>query len=315
MDQESNSSFSLFYFIATGLALGVGVAVIVIVLINTDFGPTYSVELEKPKSIEIKLPRVTQNDPQNLGEETSDPTAEIASVAVNSMDQQDQYPVSGWNAVAFFGGYVDTIGVDGQAVPAATPVRVTKNSILTLSGWAGHSEFGMKFPKILFTVCDTVIGMVNVTNQRPDVIANVHNNLDPAGWKADLATSHFPVCPEPVLLAWAMAPLGFNIFPLHGGRVIEFKESSQVNAVALANETAIGFIRPTDRMAPDMKTISVRASALRLRKCGGVDCPVLGTLKFGIYQGFVIESANSWSLIQIDGTVGWVATNYLNIDG
>ncbi|MEC9266179.1 MAG: SH3 domain-containing protein [Pseudomonadota bacterium] len=229
---------------------------------------------------------------------------------VDSVPAALQYKISEWNAVSFYSGFIDRIVVDDEDRTAQQVIDLRRDSVITLTGWAGHSEFGMRTPTVLFSVCDTIVGVTTVQDPRPDVADNVHMNLTSAGWKATLAAEHLPQCENPVLVAWAQAPIGFNIFPLHGGRLLNMV-GGEPPAFALTSRYRPP--RHDERSLPTMKTIAVKANALRIRRCPTTDCAVVGQFTAGKYNGFVIERAGDWSLVQIDQQVGWVSESYLSI--
>lgn len=229
---------------------------------------------------------------------------------VDSVPASLQYAVSEWNAVSFYSGFVDRVLVDGEDRTSQQVIDVARNSLITLTGWAGHSEFGMRTPTVLFSVCDTVIGVTTVQDPRQDVADNVHINLTRSGWKATIAVEHLPQCEKPVLVAWAQAPLGYNIFPLHGGRVLNLTGGAPPDFQLNSRYRPA---RQNERSQPQMRTILVKANALRIRRCPTTECNIVGQFASGDYSGFVIERAGEWSLVQINQQVGWVSTKYLTI--
>lgn len=227
---------------------------------------------------------------------------------VDSVAQSLQYPVSEWNAVSFYSGFIDQILVDGEDRTSQQVIDVPRNSLITLTGWAGHPEFGMRTPTVVFTVCDTVIGVATVQDPRQDVAANVHINLARSGWRAVIAAEHLPHCEKMFLIAWAQAPLGYNIFPLHGGRILNFSESNPPSFKLISRYRPV---RHSERSQPPLRTISVNADVLRIRRCPTTNCEVVGKFTSGQYNGFLIEDAGDWSLVQIDQEVGWVSNRYI----
>lgn len=267
-------------------------------------------EEDAPASTSVTLPetQVAPKPEQQTLQQPVEPQPEIRTV--DSVPTALQYPVSEWNAVSFYSGFIDKVLVDGEDRTSQQIIDVARDDVITLTGWAGHSEFGMRTPTVLFSVCETVVGVATVQDPRQDVADNVHVNLTRSGWRATIAVEHLPTCEKPILVAWAQAPLGYNIFPLHGGRVLNMTGGEPP---AFKLKSRYRPARHSERSQPVMKTITVNANALRIRRCPTTDCDVVGQFSAGQYSGFVIEQAGDWSLVQIDSQVGWVSQNYLSI--
>lgn len=283
--------------------------ILTIVLFMNFFGDPSKQPTEK-SSTSVQLPekQSTASIPPKVTPQPVPATPIIHQV--DSVPPALQYAISEWNAVSFYSGFIDQVLIDGEDRSSQQIIDVTRSSLITLIGWAGHSEFGMRTPTVLFSVCEKVVGVATVQDPRQDVADNVHMNLTRAGWKATIAVEHLPQCEKPILVAWAQAPLGYNIFPLHGGRILNFTGGE---APAYKLTSRFRPPRHDDRSQPKMKTVVVTANALRIRRCPTTDCAVVGQITAGRHEGFLIEQAGDWSLVQIDQQVGWVSKNYLAI--
>ncbi len=230
---------------------------------------------------------------------------------VDSLNVEDQYDIQKWNLVAYRAGSIDLIRTASGAAPNDGRLALSKGEFLLLSGWAGHPTYGMRFRDVLISLCGKVVGRAVVQGVRPDVASAVHRNLVQSGWSAKLATDLLPRCEQQVLQVWGVAPIGYNIFPLTGKTALSFAGSAG---------PAIGKYRaqsqpllPAQNGVAELKKITVRASVLRLRKCGDPSCDVVGHIVTGRHDGYVLESVEDWTLFQIGESVGWASNRYLSI--
>ena len=108
-----------------------------------------------------------------------------------------------------------------------------------------------------------------------------------------------------------MAPIGFNIFPLTGKTAIALSETAEPVSARFQSRSAM--LTPAQNGKAELKKITVSASALRLRKCGDTSCDVVGHIKAGQHDGFVLETVGQWSLFQIGEAVGWASNRHVAI--
>jgi len=171
----------------------------------------------------------------------------------------------------------------------------------------------MTMPHVLFSVCGQVVGSVSVNNPRPDVAKAVHPYLDQSGWRGQLAVAHLPRCDGATLVAFGLAAKGPNLWPLsqHTALVLPPKEDVKVPRFASRAHSLTPEMRPT----PKALNITVSASSLRVRSCGGSKCTVLGKVRKGVYKGYVVERRGGWALIQLPAVSGWLSEKHLQLDG
>ncbi len=308
---------------STFVGIGIGCVIIGLILVfHEQLGLGLPIGDATPTA-RIVIPPIP-TDPSQTVEETEEGEQALEQVAseepplppplsVHSIPVSNQYSVLDWNASQPFSGYVDTVYVDDVLSEPNQPISVTTDSVVRLNGWAGNAAFGVQFPWVLFSVCDLVVGSTPVLVQRPDVQENVHKNLEVTGWEATLAARHFPVCEDATLIAWGVAPIGFNIFPLYGGRVIDHVpgEETPPKYDFVSPDTILS---PKDVPPPTEMSISVLASSLNVRRCASSDCPIVGAFKRGRYDGFLIDTNSEWSLVQAADTVGWVYNQFVDLE-
>jgi len=239
---------------------------------------------------------------------------------VNSVSPSKQYKIKQWNAVNFSAGVIDAITVDGVAQPHARSITINPDSVITLSGWAGHGQFGMRIEQVLISVCDRIVGIADVKEERADIAKAVHMNLTKAGWRATITAAHFPTCEQPSMFVWALAPIGYNIFPLRGGRLLNIlpPEPLKKNVTTHPNanmnfQSAAPLSHPKTREAPAEVAFEISATVLRIRQCPDVKCRVVGKFKKGSHRGFILEVTSNWILMQSGKRAGWMYLPFVNI--
>ena len=224
-----------------------------------------------------------------------------------------QYPLSSWNAIDFRGGFIDRAAL----LPGGGPVdraaaRLPRGTALELSGWAGHSSYGMRSRTVLFAACGRVVGHAATGEARPDVGRSVHPNLAQSGWTATLAVDALPTCDKPVLSAWAVAPVGRNIFPLAGGLAISLAPRGPDPGPDYATGPAT--YRPADNPPAEPVSLRARKGEAPLRRCGSVSCDLVSRLPATPTPGFIIERHDGWALVQAGEKAGWVAERDIRTD-
>jgi len=240
------------------------------------------------------------------------PTPDAAPpVQVDSLSAEDQYDILKWNAVAYQSGNVDVVRTAKGLVSKEGGLEVPSGDIVILSGWAGHPAYGIRFRDVLFSICGKIVGRTTVRAPRPDVASAVHINLTQSGWSAKLAADHLPRCKEQMLQAWGVAPIGYNIFPLSGSTNLSFADADVAASDSYRTQAAL-LTPERNRKAIERKVI-VRASAIRLRKCGDTGCDIVGRILAGQHNGFVLETAGGWTLFQVGKSVGWASNKFITI--
>jgi hypothetical protein len=286
-----------------------------------------------PKPPPAETPKASVSLP--MGPKSAKDKAGAAEmVEVNSVPVGQQYPLTDWNVIVHYAGYIDRITVDGAEQAGDGALRLGADSVIELAGWAGHGEFGMRIERVLISVCQRIVAIAPVDAARPDVAKNVHMNLRNAGWHARLARAHLPVCDQPKLLVWALAPIGFNIYPLRGGRVLAMapgagpataQAGSAAGTGSVANPPVGGaaktFVslapleRRSDRGVPKTVKLRIKSAALRIRRCPSTDCKSVGKFRRGVYDGYIVDQAENWILVQAGKHSGWIYLPYVEVGG
>lgn len=225
-----------------------------------------------------------------------------------------QYPLAGWNAIEYRVGHVDTAVIEpgGLNIAQAPEAPVPPESELVLSGWAGHPLYGVRMSHVLFAMCGSVVGAAPIGLERPDVAAAVHPNLGHSGWRARLATGALPRCGDGTLRVLALAPSGFNVFPLFETLSLTLAPpAARPDGRPVDYEPLEPPVSPEIRDAPQPVEIIVTAETLRMRRCGSTDCDVVGRLDGGRLDAFVIDGTEDWLLVQAGPQVGWIARAFI----
>ncbi|HAT34235.1 MAG TPA: hypothetical protein DCS82_00845, partial [Rhodospirillaceae bacterium] len=240
-------------------------------------------------------------------------------LSVNTVPSTQQYDIGEWNGIRQFAGWIDQMAVDGIRQPHNGPLQVRPDSIIKLSGWAGHPEFGMRVDNVLISVCKRIVGVAEVTKLRPDVAKKVHMNLLVSGWSATVAVSQMPDCAQRVFSVWALAPIGFNIFPLQGGRFLKPRPDAGTQTESKPSPVSISSAgvlpRRVDRENPKVVRFDIRTQRLRIRSCPNTKCKVVGKFSKGKHNGFIIDEAENWILVQSGKQVGWIYLPFVDIRG
>lgn len=239
------------------------------------------------------------------------PSDPAVPMTVDGLSASDQYDILKWNLVAYRSGTVDIVRTEAGAAPADGVLTLKPGDLVVLAGWAGHPAYGLRFRDVLLSLCGKVVGRAAVQAARPDVASAVHPNLGHSGWSAKLAADQLPRCREQVLQAWGVAPIGHNIFPLNGSAPIRFEGVPAPEGERYRSRAEL--LTPERNGVAVLKKIAIRASALRIRKCGGTGCEVVGRIEAGSYEGYILETVGDWTLFQIGETVGWVSSKYLGV--
>ena len=229
-------------------------------------------------------------------------------IIVDSYDALAHHPLSQWALKTVTAGHIDIIkqpANDEAQKSAALP------SIIALSGWAGHSSLGMRFGHIIFSMCDKVVGSTPIDTNRPDVAKNVHVNLLRSGWSSRLNVSHLPTCANATLRAWGLAPKGKILWPLNGKVVVNKKHREDKIPVNIqANKTPL---HPSRANIPRLQKIKIKPKRANLRRCASTSCKIVGKIKGGTHNGYIVEMYDQWALIQLNTGAGWMARRLFSV--
>lgn len=223
------------------------------------------------------------------------------AIPVDSRDTADTYPIWLW-----------TIST-GSAVGEIEESHV-EDGVLTLSGWAGDTNLGLRMSDVLLVACDRVIASVPVDMPRTD-IARQHPNLPAAGWSARLALSDLVPCTEPAVTAYSTALFGAAAFPLEGD-VPPAEGAGALTADAVRLERPAGDFRtPRTAQAP-VRDVEVGGSGVALRRCGKKNCEVVARLPAGRQRLLILDDQAGWYLVaQTSGAAGWAPESALHTAG
>lgn len=224
---------------------------------------------------------------------------------VDAVVPADHYDAAALPEGRRFGGAVTQVMVAG-AVPGrlgSRPLRA--DDVLLVTGWAGDPAVGLRFPHVLFEVCDRVVGHAEVAAARPGLARFMHVNLGQAGFTALLPVALLPDCPEPVLRAWAVRSQAAR-HALAGAWPLPARPAeADAEMPRFAGRTAAP-LRPGDLPERDIQRIEVRVRSAYLRKCGARACDPVGGLTAGRHRVVIADQADGWSLLLGDSQEGWI---------
>lgn len=227
------------------------------------------------------------------------PAIEVESYAPGS-----EYPFAEWETVDDPAGFVDWVTVNGELVGLDELVSVRPGDVIGIGGWAGHRLLGMRFPEVLFSICDTVIGGVPVSGIREDISESVHPNLLYSGWEAMLFAADLPDCVNASLSVWGRPPVGATLRPVIGARRIDRIDDPAKPGVMVIHTEPI--VRPEHARLAGPERITVPSSGISLRQCAGQSCPVMANVPPGELDAVFVEESDGWMLIQSAKGSGWV---------
>lgn len=222
-------------------------------------------------------------------------------VEVDSRAAADAYPVWLW-----------TISTSGEPV-GEIETREVSDGIMTLGGWAGDINLGLRMSDVLLVACNRVVATVPVDRERAD-IARRHPNLPAAGWVARLAVSDLVPCERPTITAYATAMFGSAAFALKGEISPEERAAISTENHRLVRHRA-EMRSPRSAQAP-VRDVDIGDSGVALRRCGQRDCAVIARLPAGRQRLLILDDQAGWFLVaQSGGTAGWAPESALRTIG
>jgi hypothetical protein len=233
------------------------------------------------------------------------------TVTVDSVPLEQNYSLAEWTLEKAESGYLDSITFAGARLDSNTVQALADSETISLHGWAGDTDLGMRFAHVVFSMCDRVIGNAKVGIARPDVARQVHPNLGSSGWAAKLLVGHLPRCDGARLAAWAVSPFGRTLYPLQGGASLALAPPGKVAGGTDASPTVTSaeLVHPSDIDAAARPiVVDVKSGSVNLRRCGAVSCTAIGTLGRGRHSGVMLDGNGEWTLVLIrDLTIGWIS--------
>jgi len=226
------------------------------------------------------------------------------AVAVGSYAPGSEYPLAEWETLDDPAGFVDWITVNGELLGLDEMISVGPGDVIGIGGWAGHRLLGMRFPEVLFSVCDMVFGGVPVDGIRDDIAESVHPNLLYSGWDAKLYAADLPDCSDTKLSVWGRPPVGATLRPIIGGRKFEKTGGSEKPDVAVIHTEPL--VRPVDARIAAPKRVIVPNPGVVVRQCAGDACAVMANIPPGAMDIVVVEESDGWVLIQSAKGSGWI---------
>ncbi len=237
------------------------------------------------------------------------PLAAPPAVEVESYPPGSEYPFAEWETVDDPAGFVDWVSVNGKMIGLDERITVRPGDVIGIGGWAGHRLLGMRFPEVLFAVCETVIGGADVNGIRGDIAETVHANLLYSGWEARLYAADLPRCANASLSVWGRPPVGATLRPVVGVRRIDRIDGSpRTNVTIIYTEPRV---RPEYAALAMPERFSVASSGLELRQCAGDPCAVMAEVEAGPLDAVLVEESDGWVLIQSAKGSGWVQAHRL----
>jgi hypothetical protein len=233
---------------------------------------------------------------------TPRPSPAVVNGPMEGLAPQDHYPLTRWTLDEARAGEVSQAFIAGPE-PAPLGSRVlAADDVLLLSGWAGDALLGLRFERVVFSLCEKVVGWAMVDQPRPDVVRYIHPNLTGSGWTARLPVALLPRCPGAFLSVWAAGPTGV-LYPLQGAVPL-----SHMPAMVKGWAPPGGpMLSPEDMPRLARSTLDVFPPGADLRRCPGADCQAVASLKAGTQLAARLEHADGWSLVITQGKAGWIA--------
>ena len=227
-------------------------------------------------------------------------------VTVDSVALADGYPLTDWTIKTAFGGYLDSTTFSGVQLDAEAIPLLRDSDIIVVSGWAGDAGLGMRISRVLISICGQVVAAVTADIPREDVAKAVHPNLTAPGWRATLLVGHLPRCENATLSAWAVAPFGRILFPLHGELPLPLGPLRGIDPGLPVTGGVL--IKPADAAPPPRIFIEIKGAGIDLRSCADTSCPAVGTLPHGKHEGIRLDTGTDWTLVVVPGRAsGWVS--------
>lgn len=258
--------------------------------------------------------------PQSTNDRTSTPapSADRAEtepsgppIAADSHGDEDVYPLGVWARADLPSGHLDRAVVDGKPLDERKD-PLAADSVIQLFGWTGIMDIGVRLPHVVLTACDTVFASAPVTQSRVDVAKNVHPNLEPSGWRAQILAAHIPQCDKPVIHAWGVTPLGPALLKLIGEAALPLPLPDPGDVSRPVEFSPL--LTPADVAPVPFKSITITAGKVNVRRCASTDCEVLAQLDGGDYSVYILQ-AGDWSLLSFDAGTGWLASRLYEVNG
>jgi hypothetical protein len=227
-------------------------------------------------------------------------------VTVDSVAPSDSYPLTDWTIEKASGGNIDGATFAGAQLDAETAPLLTDSDVIAVSGWAGDAGLGMRFSRVLISVCGRVVAAATADMPREDVAKSIHPNLTAPGWSVKLLVGHLPRCENATLSGWAVAPFGRILFPLHGELPLPLGPSRGIDPGLPVTGGVL--IKPADAAPPPRIFIEIKGAGIDLRSCADTSCPAVGTLPHGKHEGIRLDTGTDWTLVVVPGRAsGWVS--------
>lgn len=271
--------------------------------------------IDLPKSVDLVKKTATVEAGDAASKESAAPVAAPPSVLVDSYAPDGFLDLNDWKQGKQLSGYFDSVSLNGVILANnASPTLTDSNDILTLNGWAGEVNVGIRYPFVLASVCGVIVGHSAVTGERMDVAKTVHPNLTVSGWRMRIAAASLPTCEDSTIRVWGVAPGPTRlILPLNGRFSIKYDP-----VLSNASETALmRFAAPlTLEMMPPVVslTLKVTANTLNIRRCGAAKCAITGKIRKGVWPVVKMDESVDWLLIATPDRAGWVARKFVLVE-
>lgn len=243
------------------------------------------------------------------------PLSETAVRAFGHFGRGRGYPLALWEEDDALAGAVTHISIGGARPSTLTGRALTPADVLVVSGWAGEPLLGLPFTHVLFSLCGEVFAAADVREPRPDIRRFVHGNLSHAGWSTRLPVAAFPACPGAVadvpelLRVWAVRDQKI-LYPLEGVTALTLPRGQ---ALASAVPEGRPPVRPETLPPLERRRVRVVEEGASLRQCPAFDCAALGRVGAGAQDAVLLDHAERWTLLVVDGQAGWLADDRFDV--
>lgn len=257
---------------------------------------------QDPRSVQVPPQKGTARA-SGLVAPATNPVAPSGIPSLEGFAPQDHYPLSRWTIDNGMAGEVQQAYLAGPT-PAPLGTRpLSPQDVLLISGWAGDSLLGLRFPYVLFSLCGQIVGAARVDQPRPDVVRYIHPNLRRSGWTARLPVALLPRCLATTLEVWAAGPSGY-LYPVQGRVPLPSLPLQTPDSTDLSGAPVI----TPDSLPPlKRKILQVTTDGANLRRCPKLSCDVVDVLSKGSAPGAVLDRSPPWTLVIADGKAGWIA--------
>ena len=276
-------------------------------------GPGANIDL--PKSVDLVEKPTTGKAVATAPNASPPPVTAPPGVVVDSYAPDAVLDIKEWKQGKQFSGYFDSVALNGVVLAKnALPTLSATNDILTLSGWAGEINVGIRYPFVVASICRNIVAHAAVTGARSDVAKAVHPNLTVSGWRIQIAAASIPTCADSTIRVWGVAPGRTRlILPLNGRFSVKagsvLSDASKAAPLEYAVPLTLEVMPPVASL-----TLKVTANTLNIRRCGDAKCAITGKFRKGAWPVVKMDESADWLLVATPERAGWVARKYVQVE-